>query len=132
MIFSLRNRYVLLLTIGMALVYSCNTDSRSNICIHEDTLKVYYPNGTLQSYDIICNGLKNGVSCFYLEDGTPEKCLAYKNDSLNGKSVHFFPNGKIRMEVYFKRGKLDGSYKIYDENGIVIRELMYENGKAIQ
>jgi antitoxin component YwqK of YwqJK toxin-antitoxin module len=116
------------------LLYSCynKSDYNTNDCIKKDTIKMFYPNGSIKSYDLICNGLKNGLSCYYLESGLLEKSLEYKNDTLNGKGLHFYPDGKIKMEVYFKNGKLEGPYKIYDEKGNIVREIIYKNGIAAE
>ena len=126
----IRTKYVGKMFFLMAILYSCNSKQTNNQSIEKDTLKMFYSNGHIKSYDLINNGLKNGLSCYYLEDGTLEKCMTYKNDTLDGKGLHYFPNGQVKIEVFFKKGKLDGMYRIYDEKGNLFREIQYENGTA--
>ena len=109
---------------------ACNSQQPDNkLAFQTDTLKTYYSNGNIKSEEIVNNGLKNGFSTYYNEDGSIYQSKCYLNDTLNGK-VFNYRNGNILSEANFKSGKLDGYYLIF-ENSDTIRQLQYKNGTLI-
>ena len=56
----------------------------------------------------------------------------YENGLLNGKSTYWYQNGNKRWEAYYKDGELHGQYCSYRENGKPRLIRNYENGQLIK
>ena len=125
-----------------------------SVCYSQnDTLKEFYPNGTLKSITPLSNGKKNGIQKKYRKDGTIKEETPYINDQingiekgynimgvlyrespyiknkLNGISKHYFQNGKINIETPWEEDKVNGIEKWYYENGKISSEKPHINNK---
>ncbi|WDD89342.1 toxin-antitoxin system YwqK family antitoxin [Fusobacterium nucleatum] len=87
--------------------------------------KVDFENGLLRTYFIFNkNGLLDGNSIEYYEEGNIESLVPYKNDVVESLVITYYENGNIKEEVNYKNNKMNGEAKSYDENGKL-------NGKTI-
>ena len=110
-----------------------------------------YENGNTEGECEMINGLKNGVSKTYYENGQLKRFENYKEDNLNGIVKFYDKNGQLEIEgrsnggdkkyglwkFYsqgnlitegtFKKNKKDGVWKKYDENGQITIEENYIN-----
>ena len=80
--------------------------------------KVEFENGLLRTYFIFNkNGLLDGNSIEYYEEGNIESIVPYKNNVVEGLVITYYENGNIDEEVNYKNNKMNGEAKSYDENG---------------
>jgi len=80
--------------------------------------KVDFENGLLKTYFIFDkNGVSNGDSIEYYEEGNIKSIIPFKNDIVDGLTISYYENGNIKEEVHYKNDKMNGEAKSYDENG---------------
>ena len=63
------------------------------------------------------NGLLDGNSIEYYEEGNIESIVPYKNNVVEGLVITYYENGNIKEEVNYKNDNMNGEAKSYDENG---------------
>ena len=114
--------------------------------------KEWYSNGQIYKYDNYKDGMKDGISTTWYEDGKIESQTIYKNDFIieekqwyengqlhyiinykdekyNGQHIEYHPNGVLKFKINLIEDEKDGDYLEYDENGQLILETKYKNGK---
>jgi len=97
----------------------CNSIAPENkLAIQTDTTNTYFINGKIKSTEVFKNGLKNGISIYYNEDGSIYQSKQFLNDTLNGKVINY-RDGKKLSEADFKSGKLDGNYLIFEKDDTI-------------
>ena len=80
--------------------------------------KVDFPNKLLKTYYMYNkNGLLDGNSIEYYEEGSIESIVPYKNNVVEGLVITYYENGNIKEEVNYKNDNMNGEAKSYDENG---------------
>ena len=80
--------------------------------------KVDFENGLLKTYFIFDkNGVSNGNSIEYYEEGNIKSIIPFKNNIVDGLTISYYENGNIKEEVHYKNDKMNGEAKSYDENG---------------
>jgi antitoxin component YwqK of YwqJK toxin-antitoxin module len=75
------------------------------------------------------NGLPNGFSESFFQNGQP----SFKSNFYNGIQVglfqSYYENGNLKLKGNFKNGKKDGLALMYYENGKLSSEMNYRDGK---
>jgi len=118
----------------------------------KDSTWNYYNNTRLVGQENYTDGIKNGRSLTFFEDGVPATESNWINGFLNGVSRSFYSSGKKKTETMFQNGKnqglnlvyyesgqlqingqyiagqCDGTWKFMDENGKIKYELKYKAG----
>ena len=80
--------------------------------------KIDYENGLLKTYFIYNkDGIPDGESVEYYEEGNIESIVHFKNNIVEGLTTTYYENGNIDEEVNYKNNKMNGEAKSYDENG---------------
>ena len=74
-------------------------------------LKIYYPNGQLQSEAPRKFYKKDGMAFEYYEDGRLKMETPYKNNVKHGIQVNHFKD-RIRLETPYQNGKKEGIAKL--------------------
>ena len=77
------------------------------------------------------NGIKNGKTIHYYENGKVYRERYYKDGKPDGIHKTFFPNGDKKKYLEFKNGEHHGDYIIWHKNGQVAEYVLYENGKVL-
>ena len=84
----------------------------------EGRWKSYHNNtGRKSSDDNYKNGLKNGLSTLWWENGQKMMELTFKDGKEDGLSAIWYENGQKKSEITFKDGKKDGLITVWYENG---------------
>ena len=118
----------------------------------KDSTWKYFNNKRIVGQEDFSNGLKNGRSIAYFEDGKPAMESMWVNGVQNGVTRSFYPSGNKKSEIMYKDGKrngvslvyyesglqqivghyiddnAEGSWKFQDEQGVVKYELKYKGG----
>lgn len=113
---------------------------------------LYYNNHVIKSIQYLKNGLLDGSSTFYSEDGivlanshyikglrdgevkffylTGEKYAVKRfiHGVQDGLQEFYYKDGTLKSEIPYTQGKLDGVVKLYYPNGALKRELHFKNG----
>lgn len=84
-------------------------------------VKEYYTDGTLE-------GKKEA---HFVGTGNLYSVEMYKNGVLNGPSVTFYENGLLKTKSKYIMGELDGKVKQWNEKGQLVTKEFYKNGKEI-
>lgn len=67
-----------------------------------------YRSTTCRFKKLYKNGLLNGRSEFYYENGKLESIEPYKDGELHGMVTRYYDNGKIRSRIHFVNGMRGG------------------------
>ncbi len=67
------------------------------------------------------NGLIDGKSIMYYDNGMIYYEQNYSGDKLEGYERFYFPNGQIKQEGKFVNGRATGEFKLYNETGLLMK-----------
>ncbi len=73
------------------------------------------------------NGLKDGISKRFYENGSISEEQEWRNNLKDGEWKQYFQNGELRSSGIYKEGKLSGTYEVYYENGQLRAQGNYDN-----
>lgn len=109
-----------------------------------ETVTEYYDNGVISSVTTYRNGLPEGVSREYNEDGSIEKAVIYAKGNIIGKGImdengikegaweEFYFDGKLRAKGNYISGLKTGEWIFYYENGVLEQKGEYNSeGKPV-
>ena len=91
----------------------------------------YYFNGKKQGDGILKAGVLEGLRTVYNPDGTKSYYENYINGIENGDSKEYFQNGKLHQEGVYKNGKEDGLWKEWYSTGQLKRQTEFKEGKVL-
>ncbi len=95
---------------------------------HANTVKSYYPDGTIKSAVTYKDGKKNGVEHAFYEDGATLKyAKTYAHGRLHGLQQEYSQDALLIQEESYRQGRLDGRSRYY-QNGLLVSEADYQNG----
>ncbi len=111
-----------LLFLSLLVVASCTKK--------KDVIKEYYLNGIIKSETEVKDGLRNGISKTYDEQGRLQSTAEFVNDSLEGWMITYNPNdGKISAKAFYRDDKQNGPVTLYYVGGQLYREEKYVDGR---
>ncbi len=87
-----------------------------------------YYSKKITATDSYKNGLKNGLSIMYYEDGKITEKQSYINGVKEGISEQYFPNSNLKQSLIYKNGRPEGEYKSYYVNGALYSKGSFKNG----
>jgi antitoxin component YwqK of YwqJK toxin-antitoxin module len=93
----------------------------------KDSTWDYYNNLRLVGKEDFSDGLKNGKSFTFFENGNPATESNWVNGKLNGVSISFYPSGKKKSEIMYIMGKRNGADLSYYESGQIMISGRYDN-----
>ena len=116
---------------GIVKGYYSNNQLKSSINYEEGIpnglSRVYYENGNIMLEIVFTNG-KRWHQKKYYENGNLMSEAFFNEEKLNGPLTEYYENGKIKMEAYFQNDEPDGIYKDYYQNGQLKTKGRYKNG----
>ena len=85
----------------------------------KDSIWNYYSyyGGHLSYRERYHNGLKDGPSRKFYEDGSPSEELFWKNGKKHGSWKIWYPSGTLKMETTFSEDKIHGAFISYTPDG---------------
>ena len=109
--------------------FSIITDINYNLNSHE-IITDEFPNELLKQYFIFNkNGLLDGESREYYEEGDIKSISSFKNNVANGLFISYYQNGNIKDKQNYKNGNGEGEGLFYYENGQLEEKYFMKNGK---
>ena len=110
---------------SFSLVTDINYNLNSNEIITDEFL-----NGLLKQYFIYNkNGLLNGESREYYEEGDIKSISHFKNDIPDGVFISYYQNGNIENKYAYVNGQANGECFSYYENGKLEERYFLKNGE---
>ena len=109
--------------------FSLVTDINYNLNSHE-LVTDEFPNQLLKQYFIFNkNGLLDGESREYYEEGDIKAVSSFKNNVADGLFISYYQNGNIKDKQNYKNGNEEGEGLFYYENGQLEEKYFMKNGK---
>ena len=109
--------------------FSLTTDINYNLNSNE-IITDEFPNGLLKQYFIYNkNGLLDGESREYYEEGDIKSISHFKNDIPDGVFISYYQNGNIENKYAYVNGQANGEYFSYYENGKLEERYFLKNGE---
>ena len=109
--------------------FSLVTDINYNLNSHE-IVTDEFPNGLLKQYFIYNkNGLLDGESREYYEEGDIKSISHFKNDIPDGVFISYYQNGNIENKYAYVNGQANGECFSYYENGKLEERYFLKNGE---
>ncbi len=101
----------------------------ANISLPQDNpVKIYYPNGNVESEISYNDSIREGEAKFYYDDGTLKEERLYVNGRVEGLVKTYHPNGKLKELINIEDGKREGPTSVFDEEGNYVKDIYYEQG----
>lgn len=95
------------------------------------TIRNYTKDGIIINIIKFTNGLRNGKSTEYFDDGSLKSTEEYVNDTLNGLAQYYFKSGSLAQEVNIIKGLREGKEISYHESGEIYRIRYLKNDQKI-
>ncbi|MDZ4823538.1 MAG: toxin-antitoxin system YwqK family antitoxin [Flavobacteriales bacterium] len=96
------------------------------------TCRYNYPSGKLYQVVEYKNGLKDGPSIEYFEDGVKKLECTYKNDMYDGSIKHYFPSGALQFTGQYLSGLKDGTWTMFNTSPKVEMIVSYKLGDEVK
>ena len=109
--------------------FSLVTDINYNLNSHK-IITDEFPNELLKQYFVFNkNGLLDGESREYYEEGDIKSISHFKNNVADGLFISYYQNGNIKDKQNYKNGNGEGEGLFYYENGQLEEKYFMKNGK---
>ena len=109
--------------------FSLTTDINYNLNSHE-IVTDEFPNQLLKQYFVFNkNGLLDGESREYYEEGDIQSVSSFKNNVADGIFISYYQNGNIKDKQNYKNGNEEGEGLFYYENGQLEEKYFLKNGE---
>ena len=107
------------------------TDINYNLNSHK-IVTDEFPNQLLKQYFIFNkNGLLDGESREYYEEGDIKSIFPFKNNIPDGVFISYYQNGNIKEKHTYKNGNEEGEGLFYYQNGNIGQNSFLLNGKLV-
>jgi antitoxin component YwqK of YwqJK toxin-antitoxin module len=103
-------------------------DEKTNIKVAEIE---YHPNGQPKIHKHFENGILNGESWCYYEDGTPWSLNTFRDGKYDGPWKTWDQNGKLTMDAFYADGMPDGDWLTYYPTGQLNTRGFYHQGEKV-
>ena len=77
------------------------------------------------------NGKKHGIQKLYYPCGQLKEAIMYTNGLPNGRSISYYEDGSKRTNVSFYLGEYNGVYELWSQCGVLLERKTYYHGKLI-
>lgn len=84
----------------------------------------------IQYIETYQNGMLDGESSWYTQDGTRVLLERYSQGKLHGKQYSYYENGRPKAELDYDKGKVIGVI-CFDPSGQVLHKSIFENGTGL-
>jgi antitoxin component YwqK of YwqJK toxin-antitoxin module len=87
----------------------------------------FHSNGNQKEAYKVIDGIQNGFSNSWNEEGQQRFEGFYKNGEKDGLWRFWWPNGQLNAESHYQNGMLNGTKKTWDRDGNLIAEEVWVN-----
>jgi len=92
----------------------------------------YYEEGDIQSVSSFKNDVADGIFISYYQNGNIKDKQNYKNGNEEGEGLFYYENGQLEEKYFMKNGKLDGEAINYFEDGKIRHKAIYKDGIILE
>ena len=92
----------------------------------------YYEEGDIKSISPFKNNVAYGVFISYYQNGNIKEKHIYKNGNKEGEGIFYYENGKLEEKYFMKNGKLDGEAINYFEDGKIRNKSIFKDGVLLE
>ena len=92
---------------------------------------IYYKNNNRESYYLMKQDKKEGISLHYYPNGTVARKISWRNNYENGKTTSYYENSVLKSEGYYNYGEKDSIWHFYDTLGNCIRVEKWSKGVLV-
>ena len=92
----------------------------------------YYEEGNIKSISPFKNNIADGVFISYYQNGNIKEKHTYKNGNEEGEGIFYYENGKLEEKYFMKNGKLDGEATAYFEDGKIKNKAIFKDGITLE
>ena len=89
----------------------------------------YYEEGDIQSVSSFKNNVADGIFISYYQNGNMEEKYTYVNGQANGECFSYYENGKLEERYFLKNGEIDGEAFAYYPSGKLEVKDFFKDGK---
>ena len=89
----------------------------------------YYEEGDIKSISHFKNDIPDGVFISYYQNGNMEEKYTYVNGQANGECFSYYENGKLEERYFLKNGEIDGEAFAYYPSGKLEVKDFFKDGK---
>lgn len=97
----------------------------------EDTVRTWYPDGTLKDITLFQNGVPNGLALAYNSEGTLIKSVPFAGGRISGELKEFFETGTIKIRQFYQNGNQEGDFFEYHPNGKLKTKGQFSKDEAV-
>lgn len=80
---------------------------------------------------ILNNGIRDGASYFFYENGKPKEEIFYENGIATGSMKIFDSSGTLRQLITLENGRREGPTSFFDSSGNFVEDVFYSQGKIV-
>lgn len=91
---------------------------------------VKHPNSILKSKNGYFDGMHEGKSLTYFNNGNLASERPYRSGKKHGVHKGWYLDGQLRFEYVFVNGKSEGNHKVWYEDGSLFKDFNFKNGRA--
>ena len=92
----------------------------------------YYEEGDIKSISPFKNNVADGTFISYYQNGNIKEKHTYKNGNEEGEGIFYYENGKLEEKYFMKNGKLDGEAINYFEDGKIKNKAIFKDGVTLE
>ena len=92
----------------------------------------YYEEGDIQSVSPFKNNIADGIFITYYQNGNIKVKNTYKNGNEEGEGLFYYENGQLEEKYFMKNGKLDGEAINYFEDGKIRNKAIFKDGVILE
>ena len=92
----------------------------------------YYEEGDIKSISPFKNNIPDGIFISYYQNGNIKEKHTYKNGNEEGEGLFYYENAKLEEKYFMKNGKLDGEATAYFEDGKIRNKSIFKDGIKLE
>ena len=92
----------------------------------------YYEEGDIKSVSLFKNNVADGIFISYYQNGNIKEKHTYKNGNEEGEGLFYYENAKLEEKYFMKNGKLDGEATVYFEDGKIRNKSIFKDGVKLE
>ena len=92
----------------------------------------YYEEGDIKSISPFKNNIPDGIFISYYQNGNIKEKHTYKNGNEEGEGLFYYENAKLEEKYFMKNGKLDGEATVYFEDGKIRNKSIFKDGIKLE
>ena len=92
----------------------------------------YYEEGDIKSVSLFKNNVADGIFISYYQNGNIKEKHTYKNGNEEGEGLFYYENAKLEEKYFMKNGKLEGESTAYFEDGKIRNKSIFKDGVKLE